>query len=181
MVSRPKKTIEKIKRTRLLRYQQNPPQYNEMPKEMTPREELEMRLQNSYFIVAGGAWQHLWDRDKAKAMGFGGREEPALDLPTQDDLRSSIRPELLKRFRNAVTIMPAMTARDYEISINEFTPRLPSKYRAPFKKLAKAGIDQAVSQKLGMRFFEEILSSVLTSPLLSEEKEKSENLNPDPF
>lgn len=173
MVSRPKKTIEKLKQTRLLGYQQNPPKYNDMPKEKTPREELEMRLKSSYFIVAGGAWQHLWDRDEAKAMGFVGGEEPALDLPTQDELRSSIRPELLKRFRNAVAIMPAMTARDYEISINEFTPSLPSKYRASFRKAAKEGIARAVSQKLGMRFFEEILSSVLTSPLLSEEKRSS--------
>ena len=114
-------------------------------------------------------------------MGFGGREEPALYLPTQDDLRSSIRPELLKRFRNAVAIMPAMTARDYEVSINEFTPSLPSKYRAPFKKLAKAGIANAVSQKLGMRFFEEVLSLVLTSPLLSVGKEQEEILKQDPF
>ena len=152
-----------------------------MPKEKTPRQKLQARLQGNYFVVAGGAWQHLWDRDTIKQMGFGSSEVSAQDLPTQEDLRSSIRPELLKRFRNEITIIPAMTAEDYEISINEFAPRLPSQYRVAFKKASKAGIAHAVSQKLGMRYFEEILSSVLTSPLLSEENDKTEAITADPF
>ena len=179
MVTMRKKTLDKIKQVRIQRYQQKPPTFDDMPKEKTPREKLQARLQGNYFVVAGGAWQHLWDKKKVTQMGFGAADSQVDELPTQNDLRSSIRPELLKRFRNEIVIMPAMTTRDYETAINEFAPNLPSKYRTSFRKAAKAGIPKAVAQKLGMRFFEEVLSKTLTSPPITEVTE--ENTYPDPF
>ena len=164
MVKRLNRTIDKIKQVQVLRYKQTPPTFEQEPMALTQRQHLEKRLKNSHFIVAGGAWQHLWDKDIVKQMGFGSTCSTVdVVIPSEEDLRSSIRPELLKRFRNDVVIMPAMTAKDYENSINEFAPKLPSKYRNPFRKSAKENISHAVAQKLGMRYFEDILSNILTS------------------
>ena len=126
------------------------------------REELQTKLQN-FFIIGGGAWQALWEPEKpSKSMGFLPDEEKIIPKEiTQETLQSSIRPELLRRFRAEVLIMNPMTEDDYKALIPKFTKSLPKEIRNIFKELAYKGIAKAIEGNLNMRFFEEVTTNAL--------------------
>jgi hypothetical protein len=124
---------------------------------------LERKLQDRFFCVGGGAWQQLWETDKKKpSMGFltdPVETEPV--TPSTRDLKSSIRPELLKRFRAEVLVMQPMTKEDYKLLIPKFGQSLPEMLQGRFIQLAEANLDMAVKEQLGMRYFEEILTDTV--------------------
>lgn len=123
------------------------------------RKELEEKLQTRFFIVGGGAWQRLWETDDKKpSMGF------LPDIPDEEvvlsskALKTSIQTELLKRFRSEVLVMQPMSKEDYQQLIPQFAQCLPAMRQANFIELAEQGVDTAVREQLGMRYFEEILT-----------------------
>jgi len=126
------------------------------------REELQTKLQN-FFIIGGGAWQALWEPEKpSKSMGFLPDEEKIIpEEITQETLQSSIRPELLRRFRAEVLIMNPMTEDDYKALIPKFAKSLPKEIRNIFKERAYKGITKAIKGNLNMRYFEEIITQSL--------------------
>lgn len=136
------------------------------------RKELEEKLQNRFFIIGGGAWQHLWEADDVKpSMGF--LPEPSADVsdtPSSKQLKTSIQPELLKRFRSKVLVMNPMSDEDYKLLIPKFTELLPAMLQERFTSLCNTSLRHAVTDQLGMRYFEEILTQTLCS--------KSEIKNP---
>ena len=85
--------------------------------------------------------------------------------PSAKDLKSSIRPELLKRFRSQVLVMQPMTKSDYELLIPQFASCLPAMRQDCFMTLANEGIETAVKEQLGMRYFEEILTQTICSKM----------------
>jgi len=126
------------------------------------REELQTKLQN-FFIIGGGAWQALWEPEKpSKSMGFLPDEEKIIPKEiTQETLQSSIRPELLRRFRAEVLIMKPMTEEDYKTLVPKFAKSLPKEIRKIFKELAYKGVEKAIEDNLNMRYFEETLTQSL--------------------
>ena len=131
------------------------------------RKELENKLKTRFFVVGGGAWQSLWEpEDEAKpSMGF--LPDPPEDEaePSAKDLKGSIRPELLKRFRSHVLVMQPMTKSDYQLLIPQFAFCLPAMRQECFMTLANEGIEMAVKEQLGMRYFEEILTQTICSKM----------------
>jgi len=136
------------------------------------RETLTNRLRYSTFIVGGGAWQNHWE--KKKKPGVAARMDDIAEYdevinkplePSHDDLKSSIQPELLKRFSTKIIIMEPMSKRDYIDLIPRFATVLPSACRGLFCKLATEQAAQAHKDMIGMRFYEEILTQTLTADM----------------
>lgn len=130
------------------------------------KKELEQKLQTRFFVVGGGAWQSLWEPDDGAKPSMGFLPDLAETGPTEPsakDLKSSIRPELLKRFRSQVLVMQPMTKSDYQLLIPQFASCLPAMRQEHFSTLAREGIETAVNEQLGMRYFEEILTQAICS------------------
>ena len=125
------------------------------------RKDLENKLKYRFFIVGGGAWQGVWENNDKAEMGFNPTSSRESYEPDEKDLKSSIRSELLQRFRNKVLIMKPMTKDDYQLLIPQFAACLPKMRQGQFISLAEKGIDMAVQEQLGMRYFEEILTQTL--------------------
>jgi len=135
------------------------------------RQELTEKLQNHFFIVGGGAWQTLWE-PASKTMGFNSSETSEegqeFDSPDYSKLKSSISPELLRRFSPDVLVMHPLTRADYQMLTGEFAKTLKKKHREVFIRLAKQHLNRALKDQIGMRFFE----SMLTKTLVVMKKEK---------
>ena len=87
--------------------------------------------------------------------------------PSHNDLKSSIQPELLKRFSSKVIIMEPMSKRDYIEMIPRFAEVLPAACRGLFSKLAREQAAQAHKDMISMRFFQEVLTQTLTADVAS--------------
>lgn len=128
------------------------------PKELLPdRAQVQFRLKYQYLIVAGGAWQGLWDELNASTMGFQKSSE-LLVAPDRSKLTSSITHELLRRFRDEIVIIPRMTKGDYIDLAKEVRESLPADIQGFFSDFCRAHMPDAVERNLGMRFFEEMVA-----------------------
>lgn len=125
---------------------------------LTSREQVEARLKNSFFIVAGGAWQHLFEDENTKSMGFNSEVSTSIE---SKDLKKSMQPELLKRFREDIIFLPKMAKQEYATLIAQIASKLPKHIAGGFQKNAMANIDLAVTKDLGMRYFESVITTVL--------------------
>jgi len=157
---------------------------DEIEESSESEEELRLKLTNrlryNTFIVGGGAWQSHWEKKKKPGAAAWMDEIAEYDdamskplEPSHDDLKSSIQPELLKRFSTQIIVMKPMRKRDYIELIPRFAKILPLACRGLFSKLATEQAAQAHKDMIGMRFYEEILTQTLTAdmapPLFQEE------------
>jgi hypothetical protein len=150
-------------------------------KQKLTREDLENRLRNSTFIIAGGAWQTLWEKEETKAIGFTNSSLPEVYLPSQEELKSSIHSELLQRFRSEIAVMSPMSQDDYNVAMEAIYQRLNPFYQESCSVYYQQRLDEAVENKLGMRYFEEVISKTLTQSLCDTEPEEKETHIVDPF
>lgn len=136
--------------------------------------EAEAVLRNKTLIVAGGAFQELWDA--SAPIGFG--TEPDSTIPKLDLKRLSehIPPELSRRFGSQLIALPPLQEADYLDMLELILPALPDHWRARYEKLARAGMPEATRLGQGPRYFEEILLEVA----VQERLEISSPLPPKP-
>jgi hypothetical protein len=130
------------------------------------RKELEEKLTNHFFIVGGGAWQHLWEKSSAKkSMGFSTDSTPSPTSETvsidSKKLKTTIRPELLKRFSDEILLLQPLSKDDYLLLAPRFAKSLPQELAKEFLKIIESEVDKAIDQQLGMRFFESSLRKVM--------------------
>ena len=186
MVKKPQRSIDRIKRVRALRQHSETLTkiFTDTPAEILTETEvteaskedsspdkrdiLEERLRDNIFLVGAGAWQHLWETKKQMHIGFGSpqsQDGPSTAPPNQQDLRSSIKPELLKRFRSQIVIMPTMDRNAYHETAKSIHDKLPSMYQVTFQRIIDAGIERAIEEAIGMRFFEESYTETLATDI----------------
>jgi len=80
-------------------------------------------------------------------------------------LKTSIKPELLKRFSDEILIMQPMRKEDYLTMAQEFAKSFRSEIATEFIQMVESGVDQAIEQQLGMRFFEAALRKVVVAEM----------------
>lgn len=113
----------------------------------------------------------------------------SIDIPSSsNDLAKHLARELVNRFDSEIIILPDLKHKDYEVMVEEILPRIPDDIAAIVKRIAPGLIDQAVSNKSGARFIENLLSSAYLENVGSiidiferyerEEQEKKEFNNP---
>lgn len=147
------------------------------PPVLVKREVLEKRLRERVFIVGCGAWQHAW-QSNSRQIGFP-KEKAAIELPSRDQILSSMEPELRQRFRSQICWLPPMSRADYQSVSAGIVKNIPNpESRRVWCNLVDAAIEQAVADCLGMRVFEELmLTTMLQTPNLM----NSLNTGPTPL
>jgi hypothetical protein len=120
--------------------------------------EAEAVLRTKTLIIAGGAFQEIWD--SPDPIGFGTVPGAANPKPDIKRLSEFIPPELSRRFGSQLITLPPLQEADYLDMLEQILPTLPDHWRTHFEKLARAGIPEATRLAQGPRYFEEILLEV---------------------
>ena len=115
-------------------------------------------LNTRTLIVAGGAFQEIWDAPDP--IGFGAEPGASTPMPDLNLLARYIPPELSKRFGSQIVMLPRLLETDYSEMLDRILPSLPSHWRSRYEKLARAGIPEATRLAQGPRYFEELLLEV---------------------
>jgi hypothetical protein len=83
-----------------------------------------------------------------------------IDLPSSsNDLSKHLARELVNRFDSEIIILPDLKENDYQKMVDEALPTIPDDIGKIIKRIAPKLIDQAVTNKSGARFMENLLSS----------------------
>ncbi len=120
------------------------------------------RLRCRMLIAAAGAFQHLWEDANQRHVGFG--ESPtnsAASLPGHDALSRYLPRELVNRFRSRLLPLRPLRREDYVSMLHSTAVRLPQDLRAPFLALGNASVGTALSDQLGVRWLEELITEAL--------------------
>lgn len=83
-----------------------------------------------------------------------------LDYPTMsNDLAKHLQRELVNRFDSEIIILPELQINDYKKMIDDTIPELPEDIAKIVKKISPKLIDEAITNKTGARFMENVLSA----------------------
>lgn len=122
--------------------------------------EVEDFLKYNTMIIAGAAFQGIWENQSAPQMGFvPSREEPA--VPELCELAKHLPRELINRFSSEIFVLSKLTKHDYQIIIETMAEKIPDMWRSKFLELGISRLDQAVRDQKGARYAEEILLSAI--------------------
>ncbi len=122
--------------------------------------EVEDFLKYKTMIIAGAAFQDIWDNQSSPQMGF--IASASINNDTQlCDLTKYLPRELINRFSSEIFMLPQPTDADYRLMIETMAEGVPDIWRDKFLELGLSRIDQAVSNQKGARYAEEILLSAI--------------------
>jgi len=131
-------------------------------------------LENKTMILAGAAFQNLWDNRTRSTMGFL-QPDCTVDLPELPDLTKTLPLELINRFSSQIFILPELTEVDYRLMIETVAEQIPEIWRNRFLELGHARISEALRHKKGARYPEEILLAAIVA-----ERDSLANFVPSP-
>lgn len=117
-------------------------------------------LANKTMILAGAAFQHLWDKQSRPTVGFL-PTKPTGELPELPELAKTLPRELINRFSSEIFVLPELAKADYQEMVQTMADTIPDIWRARFLELGIARLDQAVTHQKGVRYVEEILLSAI--------------------
>ena len=117
-------------------------------------------LENKTMILAGAAFQDLWEAKTRPSMGFI-PSHSSDDLPELPDLVKTLPRELINRFSSEMFVMFDLTAEDYRQMLEAAAGQVAEIWRNRFLELGLSRIEQAVRHKKGARFMEEVLLSAI--------------------
>lgn len=135
--------------------------------------EVESFLRYKTMIVAGAAFQNIWENRSTPTMGFN----PATitdDPPELSDLTKFLPRELINRFSSEIFVLPQPTKLDYKIMIETMAENISATWKSKFLELGLSRLDQAVRHQKGARYAEEILLAAIVA-----ERSCMENWKPE--
>lgn len=113
-------------------------------------------LKNKTLILAGGAFQDLWDNRDRPAVGFI-PSEAVDDPPDLLELSTRLPKELVARFRSQIVVLPPLKERDYHQMLEQTAAKVPAALRQTFTRLGRHRAVEAFRLQQGARFLEELL------------------------
>jgi len=123
-------------------------------------EEVREFLENKTMILAGAAFQDLWEDKARPSMGFL-PSTVTNEVPELQDLVKTLPRELVNRFSSEMFVMFDLIAEDYRQMLESSAGQVAETWRKRFLELGLSRIDQAVRHKKGARFIEEVLFSAI--------------------
>lgn len=122
--------------------------------------ETENFLTNKTMIIAGAAFQGIWDKQSAPTMGFNPTRKTC-ENPELPDLAKVLPRELINRFSSEVFMLPELTTNDYRAMVETMAEMVPEVWRGRFLELGIARLDLAANHQKGARYLEEILLAAI--------------------
>lgn len=116
-------------------------------------------LRQQTYIVAAGAFQHLWETRNTLA-GFGRDDGGSATIPTSDMLAKTLPRELVNRF-GTILSLPRPGHEDYRQMILSVAKTLPEELRARYTEIGLAGCREALENAWGARYVERVLAMAL--------------------
>ena len=117
-------------------------------------------LESKTMIIAGAAFQDVWDQKSRPSMGFATSKAPS-ETPEVADLIKILPRELINRFSADLFILPEVTEIDYCRMVDTVASRIPEVWRGKFLELGHARIAEAVANRKGARYMEEIMLAAI--------------------
>lgn len=136
---------------------------NDLDGDPLPRsrvEEVRQFLEKRIMIVAGAAFQDIWEERAKPSMGFI-EDETREVVPDWNDLVRIVGRETINRFSSELFILPELTAADYHQMVDAMACHVGEMWRAKFLELGHARIAIALDHKKGARYLEEILLAAI--------------------
>jgi len=128
--------------------------------ENTNIDEVESFLAHKTMIIGGAAFQGIWEEQSTSVLGFN-PEPSAPVLPQLHDLAKYLPRELINRFSSEVFILPTLSKSDYRFMIETIAENISDTWKKRFLELGMSRLDQAVRDKKGARYSEEILLAAI--------------------
>ena len=128
--------------------------------EYTDLEGVESFLAHKTMIIGGAAFQGIWEEQSAPALGFNPEPIPPT-TPQLHDLARHLPRELINRFSSEIFVLPTLSKEDYRTMIQTMAEHLSDTWRRGFLELGMSRLDQAVRDKKGARYSEEILLAAI--------------------
>lgn len=111
-------------------------------------------------ILGMGAFQDIWDKQQAPAIGFRSACAPD-DGPTLRTLAKCIPTELANRFRSQIITLRPLVESDYHAMLVHCAESMPANFRDRFLRMGRTVIPRAARNHQGPRFLEELLVDLL--------------------
>lgn len=145
-------------------------------------------LTNKTMILAGGAFQDIWEQKSRPSMGFIITDD-SVNPPNPEDLIETLPRELINRFSSELFILSELTEMDYKRMVDTVADRVPEIWRTKFLELGHSRISAALRHRKGARYMEEILLSAIVEERgslanfvpLPVATEKTEDDGPEPM
>jgi hypothetical protein len=123
-------------------------------------EEVQRFLENRTMIVAGAAFQEIWEERVRPSVGFV-TGDTGVGMPDWNDLVRIVGRETMNRFSSELFILPELTAADYRLMVDSMAGHVDEMWRAKFRELGHARIPIAVEHRKGARYMEEVLLAAI--------------------
>lgn len=123
-------------------------------------DEVESFLAHKTMIIGGAAFQGIWEEQSAPTLGFN----PTPISSEQTELHQLVKylpRELVNRFSSEIFILPSLKKGDYQSMIEVLAEGISDVWRKKFLELGLSRLDQAVRDKKGARYPEEILLAAI--------------------
>ncbi|MGB6220095.1 AAA family ATPase [Haloferula sp.] len=117
-------------------------------------------LVNKTMILAGAAFQEIWEVQSKPSMGFLPSDSGDTD-PELPDLARFLPREMINRFSSEIFVLPRLTMPDYRVMVETVAEQIPVMWRERFLELGIERLDQAVRHRKGARYLEEILLAAI--------------------
>jgi hypothetical protein len=117
-------------------------------------------LKTRTMIIGMGAFQEMWDARQVESIGFRS-DSPNLEMPTLRAISDLIPGELANRFRSEVLLLPPLQESDYHAMLEVCSEGVPVNFRERFLEMGRSAVREAVHNRKGPRFLEELLADLL--------------------
>lgn len=125
-------------------------------------DEVESFLAYRTMIIGGAAFQGIWEEQSAPTLGFNPNPIPPTQ-PHLQDLAKYLPRELINRFASEIFILPSPSKDDYRSMIEIMAENISDHWRKSFLEIGMSRLDQAVRDKKGARYPEEILLAAIVA------------------
>lgn len=119
------------------------------------------RLSDSFLIVGAGAFQHLWQEKEATKIGFTATGQEDFWQLQKVDLAKAVPAEVINRFASPILILPPLKEADYRSILANVLLQLNAPFQHRVERIAESTIGQAVANKTGCRWIEEVVLQAL--------------------
>lgn len=120
------------------------------------------RLAEGVFFIGAGAFQNVWE-SRGKAVAGFHLEEKADSGLSHRQMAQTIPVELANRFGGPILVLQPLCRSDYETMLRRCIRALPGGVAEKVRAAGRASLTDAVENRMGVRWLEEIVLRALVS------------------